>query len=45
MTVMTAAVEDRLYEWTRIESGDYRLRIWEGGLLILEELFDPKDFQ
>lgn len=45
MTVMTAVVEDRFYEWTRTESGDYRLRIWEDGVLIQDELFDPIDFQ
>ena len=40
----TYVIEDRLYEWTRTTSGDFRLRIWEDGVLIQDEVYPAEDF-
>ena len=45
MIIMTAVIDNRLYQWEQTAEGDYHLMIWEDGVLIQDELFDPKDFQ
>ena len=44
-TFMTAAIEDRLYEWSRTSDGDIRLKIWEDGSLIEDDVFPAEDFR